>query len=84
MAEAWPIPARRDRRDLILHLILGVLLAAWVAVMLRNLGILSLWMDEGFHYLAARGILDHGYPLFPSGHIYWKAILYAYVLAAGA
>jgi len=52
--------------------------------MLRNLGVLSLWMDEGFHYLAARSILDHGYPLFPSGHIYWKAILYAYVLAAGA
>ncbi len=84
MAEAWPVPARRDRRDLILRLVLGILLAAWVAAMLRNLGVLSLWMDEGFHYLAARSILDHGYPLFPSGHIYWKAILYAYVLAAGA
>jgi len=84
MVAAWPVPARQDRRNLILHLILGVLLAAWVAVMLRNLGALSLWMDEGFHYLAARGILDHGYPLFPSGHIYWKAILYAYILAAGA
>ncbi len=38
-------------------------------------------MDEGFHYLAADAILKHGYPLYPSGHIYWKAIFYAYVLA---
>ena len=45
---------------------------------------LSFWMDEGFHYLAAEGILKHGYPLYPSGHIYWKAILYAYVLAGGS
>jgi hypothetical protein len=43
-----------------------------------------MWMDEGFHYLAAQGILKHGYPLYPSGHIYWKAVLYAYALAAGS
>jgi hypothetical protein len=41
-------------------------------------------MDEGFHYLAAQGILEHGYPLYPSGHVYWKAILYAYFLAGGS
>jgi hypothetical protein len=55
--------------------------AAWVFWMLQNLGYLSYWMDEGFHYLAADAILKHGYPLYPSGHIYWKAIFYAYVLA---
>lgn len=38
-------------------------------------------MDEGFYYLAAQKILEFGYPLFPSGHVYYKAILYAYVLA---
>ncbi|MHB8054326.1 MAG: ArnT family glycosyltransferase, partial [Candidatus Aminicenantales bacterium] len=84
MADAAPGSVRRDRRDLTLRLILGVLLTAWVVLMLRNLGALSLWMDEGFHYLAAQGILKFGYPLYPSGHIYWKAILYAYILAAGA
>jgi hypothetical protein len=38
-------------------------------------------MDEGFYYLATQKILELGYPLFPSGHIYYKAILYAYVSA---
>lgn len=50
-------------------------------VLLHSLGYLSLWMDEGFYYLTAETILEHGYPLFPSGHIYYKAIAYAYVLA---
>jgi len=62
----------------------GVLAAAvlvWIVLLLQNLGSLSLWMDEGFHYLAADGILKHGVPLFPSGHVYFKAILYTYVLA---
>ncbi|MCX6566524.1 MAG: glycosyltransferase family 39 protein [Candidatus Aminicenantes bacterium] len=84
MADDAPGPVRRDRRDLAARILVGVLLAGWLVLMLRNLGVLSLWMDEGFHYLAARGILEHGYPLFPSGHIFWKAILYAYVLAAGS
>ena len=84
MADAFPDPGFRDRRDLIARVLLALFLIAWVVLMFRRLGALSLWMDEGFHYLAARGILDHGHPLFPSGHIYWKAILYAYFLAAGA
>jgi len=84
MADAAWGPPRWDRWDLAARILVGVLLAGWVVLMLRNLGALSLWMDEGFHYLAARGILEHGYPLYPSGHIYWKAILYAYVLAAGS
>ncbi len=84
MAEDWSVSPRRDRRDQLLRILLAVLLLGWVALQLRNLGALSLWMDEGFHYLAAQGILEHGYPLYPSGHIYWKAILYAYFLAGGA
>jgi hypothetical protein len=64
--------------------LVGLFIAGWVVLLLRNLGVLSMWMDEGFHYLAAQGILKHGYPLYPSGHIYWKAILYAYALAAGS
>lgn len=49
--------------------------------LLHSLGFLSLWMDEGFYYLTAKTILQHGYPLFPSGHVYYKAIAYAYILA---
>jgi 4-amino-4-deoxy-L-arabinose transferase-like glycosyltransferase len=50
-------------------------------LVLHNLGSLSLWMDEGFHAIASQTIRAHGYPLFPSGHVYYKAILYTYVLA---
>jgi 4-amino-4-deoxy-L-arabinose transferase-like glycosyltransferase len=52
-----------------------------LAVLIQSLDALSLWMDEGFYYLATQKILDLGYPLFPSGHIYYKAIFYAYVSA---
>ncbi|MGB3861130.1 MAG: glycosyltransferase family 39 protein [Candidatus Aminicenantaceae bacterium] len=50
-------------------------------ILIQSLDALSLWMDEGFYYLATQKILDLGYPLFPSGHIYFKAIFYAYVSA---
>jgi len=46
----------------------------------RNLDRLSLWMDEGFYVLAAQQILVHGYPLYPSGHVLFKGILYSYLL----
>lgn len=84
MPAAPPAAGHRDRREWIVRALLALFLAAWAAFMFRRLGALSLWMDEGFHYLAARGILEHGYPLYPSGHIYWKAILYAYLLAGGS
>ncbi len=58
-----------------------VLLAVALGIVLvQNLTTLSLWMDEGFHYLAVQGIRAHGVPIFPSGHMYWKAILYTYAL----
>lgn len=69
------------KRDLILWAIVAVLGVVFFFILLQRLDALSLWMDEGFHYLAAEGILDHGYPLFPSGHVYYKAILYTYALA---
>jgi len=75
-----PMRLLRSKRTADLAVLAAGLLA-WVVLLLRNLGYLSLWMDEGFHYLAAEGILKHGIPLFPSGHVYFKAILYTYVLA---
>lgn len=47
----------------------------------KNLGRLSFWMDEGFSYLAVEAILHKGYPLYPSGNFYFKAILYMYILS---
>ena len=74
-----PIPDKT--KDLVLWAVVAVLCLAFFFGLVQRLGALSLWMDEGFHYLAAEGILNHGYPLFPSGHIYFKAILYTYLLA---
>jgi len=39
------------------------------------------WQDELSSYYAARGILAHGLPFFPSGFLYEKAELYSYLLA---
>jgi 4-amino-4-deoxy-L-arabinose transferase-like glycosyltransferase len=39
------------------------------------------WQDELASYYAARGILAHGFPVFPSGFLYEKAELYSYLLA---
>lgn len=62
-----------------------ILLAALAIIVfflrLKNLDKLSLWMDEGFYYLAAERILHSGYPLYPSGHILYKGILYSYLLS---
>jgi len=43
-----------------------------------QLGYLGLWGDEGFTYLAVEGILKHGTPLLPSGHLYLKDVLFSY------
>jgi hypothetical protein len=69
------------RADKFTWIVVGLLSLLLFVALLQNLSALSLWMDEGFHYLAVKGILDHGAPIFPSGHMYWKAILYTYLLS---
>ncbi len=78
------LPRSGRRRDALLWAIVAADALAVAFFLLRNLDRLSLWMDEGFHWLAVNGILSHGIPLFPSGHVYYKAILYCYVLAGAA
>jgi len=67
--------------DLLIWIGIAIYVLFLFFFLVQSLGTLSLWMDEGFHYLAAKGILEHGYPLFPSGHVYYKAIFYTYGLA---
>jgi hypothetical protein len=69
------------KKTLFLIIFLAIICVLSLLVRLKNLGYLSYWGDEGFSYLAVKGILQHGYPLYPSGHIYFKAILYMYVLS---
>ncbi len=66
----------------IIYWIIIILFSLFLFIsLLPSLGKLSFWMDEGFYYLGAKEILEHGYPLFPSGHVCYKAILYSYVLS---
>jgi len=67
------------KKNLFLIIFLTIICILSLLIRLKNLGYLSYWGDEGFSYLAVKGILQHGYPLYPSGHIYFKAILYMYV-----
>jgi hypothetical protein len=77
----FPTRFFKDRADWLIWTGIFLYSLFFLFFLLQSLGALSLWMDEGFHYLAAKGILGHGYPLFPSGHVYYKAIFYTYVLA---
>jgi hypothetical protein len=61
-------------------ILLGVGLIVLVVKAMR-LGYFSLWLDEGFYYLAAQKIRALGYPLYPSGYILFKSIFYSYLLA---
>jgi uncharacterized membrane protein len=55
-----------------------------VATLLRlfRLGALGIVADEDISILAIDGILEHGYPLLPSGMIYLRLGWYGYVVAA--
>jgi len=69
------------KKNVFLIVFLAIICILSLLIRLKNLGYLSYWGDEGFSYLAVKGILQHGYPLYPSGHVYFKAILYMYVLS---
>ena len=63
----------------------------WVALMavalglrLPNLGRLGLWGDEGYTAIAVKAILEHGYPVLPTGGMYLRSVSFLYVDAAAA
>lgn len=56
-----------------------VLLA--IPMVCYDLGYEPYWQDELVSYYAARNILAHGYPGFPSGFVYPKGELFSYILA---
>lgn len=63
----------------LLVLLLIVLVGFYLRV--ANLGYLGFNGDEDITSLAVKGILDHGYPLFPSGMIYLRSVPFLYSLA---
>lgn len=62
-------------------LILGIFVFWGGFLRLHNLGVQSLWIDEGYTINATQGILDHGYPILDSGATYPVHILHNYFTA---
>lgn len=69
----------RFRREYTLLLILFMGIGVWLRV--RNLGDLSLIVDEGVQVLAVEAILRHGIPTMDSGLVYLRGPLYLYMQA---
>jgi len=76
--------SRSSRTTLPLYaaVILFALLLVALGFRLVYLANISLHVDEFISLLAIRGVLEHGYPLLPSGTLYEQALLFSYLEAA--
>jgi 4-amino-4-deoxy-L-arabinose transferase-like glycosyltransferase len=63
---------------------ISCLLVIGLGLRIHNLGMLGLIVDEGHQALAVNGILQHGYPVVPSGIPYAWNILYIYMQSFAA
>ena len=73
---AWLLFARRPTSIIALLLLLA--LAYWTFFGLTQRTLVD---DEGISILAAKGILQHGYPLLPSGSLYHRGYIPHYLVA---
>ncbi len=62
-------------------LLLSVATGAGLCLRLAYLHTISLHVDEFISLLAIRGVLQHGYPLLPSGTLYEQGLLFSYLNA---
>jgi len=60
-------------------LIIIVLVGSYLRI--KNLDNHSFWIDEFRHVFAAKGIIDTGKPILPSGITYYRAINYTYLVS---
>jgi 4-amino-4-deoxy-L-arabinose transferase-like glycosyltransferase len=63
------------RENLLTFLALAVICAAGFALRITNLSYLSFWGDDGHTFIGTMSIIEHGYPLLPSGNILYHGIL---------
>ena len=62
-------------------LVLCLLLVAGLCFRVMYARTISLHVDEFISLLAIQGVLQHGYPLLPSGTLYEQALLFSYLEA---
>lgn len=58
--------------------VLFLILLVGMYLRFHNLGALSLWNNEDYLAISVRSILENGYPLFPTGIVYPRALPYSY------
>ncbi|HUW96490.1 MAG TPA: glycosyltransferase family 39 protein [Anaerolineae bacterium] len=68
-------------RRLYALLVLGLLMIAGLCLRIVYASSISLHVDEFISLLAIRAILQHGYPLLPSGTLYEQGLLFSYIEA---
>lgn len=73
--------SRLSRSHVCIALLLSLLVGAGLYFRLVYLQTISLHVDEFISLLAVRGILEHGYPLLPSGTLYEQGLLFSYLEA---
>lgn len=78
----FDISVIKTRRGMIIVCCLTVLVTLGTYLRMRHIGRFSLWTDEFFHVYAAKGLLNTGAPVFPSGVIYDRAILFTRMVAS--
>jgi 4-amino-4-deoxy-L-arabinose transferase-like glycosyltransferase len=75
---------RTAQAKLLLPLFWVALMTVALGLRLPNLGKLGLWGDEGYTGLAVKAILEHGYPVLPTGGMYLRSVSFLYIDAAAA
>lgn len=73
--------ARTGRTWLREALIVAAVCAIAFAFRIILLGKLSFWIDEIISVIAAKGLVEHGAPILPSGNIYQRSFAHVWVLA---
>ncbi len=73
-----------DRVNIAIFVILALACLYAIFVRFINLGALSYWGDDGQTFIGTLSVLEHGFPLLPSGNVMYHTILHFYIHAASA
>ncbi len=79
-AEQFPCLAADTPRFWHLLLLLGIT-GLGLGLRLHGLDAVGLYSDEKYTFPAARGVLETGFPILPSGMLYPRALLQTYLMA---
>ena len=68
----------QNKSNIVIFIILLITILYAIITRFLNLGRLAYWGDDGMTYISTISVLEHGYPLLPSGNIMFHNIASAY------